>query len=158
MSCGLSRGEGFEIEFKEGLNPEKIARALSAFANTKGGYVLFGVDDDGSIIGVESEKSEVDLIQHAGRTSASGGRAADRYRPVQRKDVIVATSGERQQAPLLHGGEHGNATAMETARQWKRPRGGRHEGLHPRERQDRHASREVVKILGTSGPTPLAPI
>jgi predicted HTH transcriptional regulator len=63
----IEEGEGFEVEFKRKVStPEKIARALIAFANTRGGYILFGVDDDGSIIGVESEKSEVDLIRHAG--------------------------------------------------------------------------------------------
>jgi predicted HTH transcriptional regulator len=63
----IDEGEGFEIEFKRKVSsPEKIARALVAFANTKGGQILFGVDDDGSIVGVESEKSEVDLILQAG--------------------------------------------------------------------------------------------
>lgn len=63
----IEEGEGFEVEFKRKVSsPEKIARALIAFSNTKGGYILFGVDDDGSIIGVESEKSEVDLILEAG--------------------------------------------------------------------------------------------
>ncbi|MFN0158179.1 MAG: RNA-binding domain-containing protein [Bacteroidota bacterium] len=63
----IEEGEGFDVEFKRKVSsPEKIARALVAFANTKGGHILFGVDDDGSIVGVESEKSEVDLIRHAG--------------------------------------------------------------------------------------------
>ncbi|MCC6398020.1 MAG: ATP-binding protein, partial [Bacteroidetes bacterium] len=63
----IEEGEGFEIEFKRKVSTqEKIARALIAFANTKGGHILFGVDDDGSIVGVESEKSEVDLIYEAG--------------------------------------------------------------------------------------------
>ncbi|MCK7528022.1 MAG: ATP-binding protein [Ignavibacteriales bacterium] len=35
---------------------DKIAREMIAFANTKGGYVLFGIDDDKKIVGVESEK------------------------------------------------------------------------------------------------------
>jgi predicted HTH transcriptional regulator len=62
-------GEGFDIEFKRKVSsPEKIARALIAFANTQGGHILFGVDDDGSIVGVESEKSEIDLIHTAGET------------------------------------------------------------------------------------------
>ncbi|MGB9591685.1 MAG: RNA-binding domain-containing protein, partial [Candidatus Kryptoniota bacterium] len=46
---------------------EKIAKELIAFANTKGGMILFGVDDDGTIVGVESEKSETDLIFEAAR-------------------------------------------------------------------------------------------
>ncbi|MGA9115984.1 MAG: RNA-binding domain-containing protein [Bacteroidota bacterium] len=63
----IEEGEGFEVEFKRRVSsPEKIARALVAFSNTRGGHILFGVDDDGSVVGVESEKSEVDLIRHAG--------------------------------------------------------------------------------------------
>lgn len=62
----LEDGEGFEVEFKRKVSSaEKVARTLSAFANTKGGMVLFGVDDDGSIVGVESEKEEVELIHTA---------------------------------------------------------------------------------------------
>jgi predicted HTH transcriptional regulator len=63
----IEEGEGFEVEFKRKISsPEKIARALIAFANTQGGHILFGVDDDGSIVGVESEKSEIALIELAG--------------------------------------------------------------------------------------------
>jgi predicted HTH transcriptional regulator len=63
----IEEGEGYEVEFKRKVStPEKIARAMIAFANTRGGHILFGVDDDGSIVGVESEKSEVDLISQAG--------------------------------------------------------------------------------------------
>jgi predicted HTH transcriptional regulator len=64
----IEEGEGFNIEFKRRISsPEKIARTLLSFANTKGGTILFGVDDDGSIVGVESEKSEVELIEIAGK-------------------------------------------------------------------------------------------
>ena len=34
-------------------------------SRTPRGHILFGVDDDGSVVGVESEKSEVDLIHQA---------------------------------------------------------------------------------------------
>lgn len=64
----IQEGEGFSVEFKRRISsPEKIARTLISFANTKGGTILFGVDDDGSIVGVESEKTEVELIDIAGR-------------------------------------------------------------------------------------------
>ncbi|MDH4069575.1 MAG: putative DNA binding domain-containing protein [Ignavibacteria bacterium] len=63
----IDEGEGFEIEFKRKVpSPEKIARTMIAFANTRGGHLLFGVDDDGTVVGVESEKSEVNLIRDAG--------------------------------------------------------------------------------------------
>jgi predicted HTH transcriptional regulator len=64
----IGEGEGFTVEFKRRISsPEKIARTLISFANTKGGTILFGIDDDGSIIGVESEKSEIELIEIAGK-------------------------------------------------------------------------------------------
>src|SRR5260221_14767064 len=64
----IEEGEGFTVEFKRRISsPEKIARTLISFANTKGGTILFGVDDDGSIVGVESEKSEIELIETAGK-------------------------------------------------------------------------------------------
>ncbi len=64
----IEEGEGFTVEFKRRISSaEKIARTIISFANTKGGTILFGVDDDGSIVGVESEKSEVELIEMAAR-------------------------------------------------------------------------------------------
>ena len=64
----LEEGEGSQLEFKRKVSsPEKVARALIGFANTKGGTILFGVDDDKTIVGVESEKTEVEMIQTAGR-------------------------------------------------------------------------------------------
>lgn len=60
----LEEGEGFELEFKRKVsNPEKIAKAMVGFANTKGGTILFGIDDDRSVVGVESEKSETEMIR-----------------------------------------------------------------------------------------------
>src|SRR5205814_8742882 len=67
VSLLIEQGEGFSIEFKRRISsPAKIARTIISFANTKGGTILFGVDDDGSIVGVESEKSEVELVGIAG--------------------------------------------------------------------------------------------
>lgn len=63
----LEEGEGFQVEFKRKVSsPEKIARTLVAFANTRGGAIVFGVDDDKSVVGVDSEKAEVELIRTAG--------------------------------------------------------------------------------------------
>jgi predicted HTH transcriptional regulator len=60
----LEEGEGFEVEFKRKVSsPEKIAKAMVGLANTKGGTILFGIDDDRTVVGVESEKSEVELIK-----------------------------------------------------------------------------------------------
>jgi predicted HTH transcriptional regulator len=63
----VEEGENLHCEFKRKFSTaEKIAREMIAFANTKGGYILFGVEDNKNIIGVESEKAEAELIIDAG--------------------------------------------------------------------------------------------
>lgn len=60
----IELGEGINIEFKQRFSSyEKIAKEMIAFANTRGGFILFGVDDDKSIYGIESEKSDLELIK-----------------------------------------------------------------------------------------------
>lgn len=62
----IETGENLTCEFKRKFSTaEKIAREMIAFANTKGGYLIIGVDDDKKIVGVESEKSESELILDA---------------------------------------------------------------------------------------------
>ncbi|HEY6435090.1 MAG TPA: ATP-binding protein [Ignavibacteriaceae bacterium] len=62
----IEEGENLQCEFKRHFTtPEKIAREMIAFANTKGGYVIFGIDDDKSIVGVDSEKAESEMIKDA---------------------------------------------------------------------------------------------
>jgi predicted HTH transcriptional regulator len=64
----IENGENSNVEFKRKFSsPEKIAKEMIAFANTKGGVILFGVDDDKTIIGVESEKGELELINTAAK-------------------------------------------------------------------------------------------
>ena len=62
----IEEGESLQIEFKRRFStPEKIAREMIAFANTRGGYLLLGIDDDKQVVGVESEKSEAELVKDA---------------------------------------------------------------------------------------------
>ena len=57
------QGEGTTLDFKKTItNNEKIAKSLVAFANNKGGQLLIGVADDGSIKGVKSEDEERYMI------------------------------------------------------------------------------------------------
>lgn len=59
-------GEGKYLEFKRTIpTAEKIARELAAFANTNGGTLLVGVDDDKSLIGLEGYQEEVFLLGEA---------------------------------------------------------------------------------------------
>ncbi len=60
----IEKGEGLNTEFKQRFSShEKIAKEILAFANTKGGFLIVGIDDDGSVYGVESEKGEAGLLK-----------------------------------------------------------------------------------------------
>lgn len=62
----ILEGEGLRVEFKRKFSTHvKFAKEISAFANTKGGVLLVGVDDNGRIVGVDSEKEEIDLAVSA---------------------------------------------------------------------------------------------
>ncbi len=53
----IAKGEHLHLDFKfEISDAPKIARSLSAFANTAGGKLLVGVKDNGNIAGIQSEE------------------------------------------------------------------------------------------------------
>lgn len=59
----LQNGESTTIEFKRKIpSAEKIAKEIVALANTLGGYLFIGVDDNGKVYGVKSEKAEIDTL------------------------------------------------------------------------------------------------
>jgi predicted HTH transcriptional regulator len=135
----IEDGEGFEIEFKRKVStPEKIAKTLTGFANTKGGHILFGVDDDGSIVGVESEKSEVDLIEQAGTLFCVPEiHPLIDIVPFDGKDVIVAYVHESEDKPhMFIGNVNGDAHGGEDTRVYIRVNA-----------NTVMASKEVVRIL-----------
>ncbi len=137
----LDEGEGFQLEFKRKVtSPEKIARALIGFANTKGGTILFGVDDDRTVVGVESEKSEVDLIRTSGSFYCDPPIEPEiEIVPYKGKDVIVTQVHESNQKPHVVVGENGE-TGDEASRVFIRV-------------NDKTvvASKEVVRILRSEG-------
>lgn len=64
----IDEGENSHTEFKRKFSTdEKIAKEIIAFANSNGGRVFFGVDDDGSIVGVQSEKETAYLVSQTSR-------------------------------------------------------------------------------------------
>lgn len=107
----LAEGEGFQIEFKRKVStPEKIARTLIAFANTKGGTIIFGVDDDKFIVGVDSEKAEVEMIRTAaGFLCDPPVEVEVDIVPYKGKDVVAVTVDESRMKPhYLVGNANGS--------------------------------------------------
>jgi len=97
----VEAGEGFEIEFKRKVSsPEKIARTLCAFANTDGGTILFGVDDDGTMVGVDSEKTEIDQIREAGEVHCFPPVPLHvSFVPYRHRDIIAVTVDKSDRKP-----------------------------------------------------------
>jgi predicted HTH transcriptional regulator len=142
VSLLIEEGEGFEIEFKRRISsPEKIARTIISFANTKGGTILFGVDDDGSVVGVESEKSEIELIEIAGREYCDPQiQPIIDIVPFDGRDVIVCHILQSKLKPHYYLGEQ-DRTNGESTRVYIRVND-----------NTMMASREVVKILQNENP------
>ena len=62
----VSRGEGASLEFKRKATfPQKIVREMIAFANTKGGILLIGIGDDGSLAGLKHPEDELHVMTEA---------------------------------------------------------------------------------------------
>lgn len=94
-------GESDTVEFKRKFSGfEKIAREMIALANTRGGMLLIGVDDDGSIVGVRSEKSEIELVTAAAEHYAEPPiEAVIDIVDIDGEDVIVVRIPESRQKP-----------------------------------------------------------
>jgi predicted HTH transcriptional regulator len=62
----VRKGEGQRLEFKlKAAYPEKIVREMVAFANSGGGQLFVGVDDDGKIPGCKFAEEERYAIEKA---------------------------------------------------------------------------------------------
>ncbi|MCK5704374.1 MAG: ATP-binding protein, partial [Cyclobacteriaceae bacterium] len=62
----VRNGEGQLLEFKlKASFPEKIVKEMVAFANSNGGQLLIGVDDDGRISGLKFAEEDKFVIEKA---------------------------------------------------------------------------------------------
>lgn len=97
----IEGGETLSCEFKRKFSTqEKIAREMMAFANTKGGYLIIGVDDDKKIVGVESEKTESELILDVAKNYCEPPLNVQiDYVEIKGKEVVVVEVPESTKKP-----------------------------------------------------------
>jgi len=97
----IEEGENIQVEFKRKFSTHnKIAREMIAFANTKGGYVLFGIDDDKKIVGVESEKETTELIKDTALNYCEPPlKYSIEYRELERKEIVIVNIPESTKKP-----------------------------------------------------------
>jgi len=97
----IEEGENLHCEFKLHFSSnEKIAKEMIAFANTKGGYLLMGVNDDKKVIGVQSEKGEAELIKLvATKYCEPPIEFSLDYINIEEKEIVVVTVKESNNKP-----------------------------------------------------------
>jgi predicted HTH transcriptional regulator len=62
----ILEGEGLKLDFKKRITScEKIAKTIVSFANNKGGRLLVGVSDDGTLSGLKSEEEDKYMLNQA---------------------------------------------------------------------------------------------
>jgi predicted HTH transcriptional regulator len=96
-------GEGTFLEFKRTVpKEEKIAREITAFANTKGGMLLVGVDDDRTLIGVKGYQEEIFVLQKATREWCRP-RVSVQIEIVQfgKRDILIVKIPEAPEKPVF---------------------------------------------------------
>lgn len=60
----LKDGEGQRLDYKHAItNPQKIAKTLVAFSNSRGGKLLVGIDDNKDIIGANEDQEKYQIIK-----------------------------------------------------------------------------------------------
>lgn len=148
----IELGETDTVEFKRKFSGfEKIAKEMIALANTRGGLLLVGVDDDGRIVGVDSEKSEIDLLTSAAEFYTSPPIETDvEVVEIDGLDVIVIRIPESRTKPHQlvpspsESGAHRNGTDTHNPNDTR---------VYIRQGEKSvMASKEVVRVLAASQP------
>jgi predicted HTH transcriptional regulator len=100
----VAEGEGLRVEFKRLVHSApKIARSITAFANTSGGVILIGVDDDRRIVGIQSEKETLQVIDEAMRFHIEPKlRIEVRFEEFKRRMVLLVDIPESPERPHFH--------------------------------------------------------
>lgn len=97
----IAEGEHEQQDFKYKVQEAaKLARSVSAFANTRGGRLLIGVRDDGHISGVRSE--EEIYMMHAAAFKYCTPESAIRFDTlhVEGRSVVIATIPPAPRKPI----------------------------------------------------------
>ncbi|MBO3270863.1 AlbA family DNA-binding domain-containing protein [Hymenobacter defluvii] len=86
----IKQGEGERLEFKKKTtHPTRISRTLASLANTHGGQVLVGVDDDGRVVGVRDAEEEIYVLRQAAEHFVDPPLTDLRFQEVEEDDRIV---------------------------------------------------------------------
>ncbi len=97
-------GEGIALEFKTKVpQPARIAKEVIAFANTRGGRILIGVEDDGTVKGVRDSAEEEFMLANALETHCRPPVKVhiERVEVTKKRNAIVVQVPESDRKPHL---------------------------------------------------------
>ena len=94
----VAQGEDSRTQFKRGpIGIAKLAAELVAFSNASGGSILFGVDDDGTVVGLASKDKKI-LTDEISNAANDNVRPAiypqTEYHTVKGKQILCVTVAE----------------------------------------------------------------
>lgn len=86
----VAQGEGLALEFKrKAAFPEKIVREMIAFANTKGGILLIGIDDDGGIPGLKHPEDDSHVVRETLKKCRPALQVEETFIPVGPSRTVI---------------------------------------------------------------------
>lgn len=108
----IAEGEHLQQDFKfEISDARKIAKTLSAFANTRGGKLLIGVKDNGKIAGVRSEEEKYMIEAAAQLYCLPEVHYSMQTFHVEGRSVLVVQIDESEKKPVYAKDETGKPLA-----------------------------------------------
>ena len=94
----IAQGEDSRTQFKRGpIGIAKLASELVAFSNASGGSILFGVDDNGKVVGLDASDKKL-LNEEISNAANDNVRPAiypqTEYHTVKGKQILCVTVAE----------------------------------------------------------------
>ena len=158
-------GEGLNVEFKrQAPKLERLSRSFSAFANSSGGFIFFGIDDDGAPYGLEHLQGTQDLIGQVAAFACDPPVAFKTHvwEPLRGKTILVVEIDESAEKPVYAVNPHAAKDAWPFFRSGKENlpldrqslKTMRHDRSVPVERAASHLDRHTIHILNRLDETP----
>jgi ATP-dependent DNA helicase RecG len=99
--------ENVVVEYKSReIEPWKIAKEIVAFSNSKGGKLIFGIDDRGNVVGIESPKKLEETIANISRNNCEPPIVPEIERQSKKgKTIIVVKVPKGNDRPYKTGGK-----------------------------------------------------
>ena len=99
----IAQGEDSRTQFKRGpIGVAKLATELAAFSNAEGGVILFGVDDDGTVVGLDKTAKkalDVELSNAANDNVRPSVYPRTEFHTISGKQILVVSVPEGVSKP-----------------------------------------------------------